>query len=594
MKVIFSATPETLKDYREFAARAAEFGATHLSVNPWNSLPRSYWEWDINRNDPYPGWTIMCSGFFKNVGVEELEEWIPADYSRRCLELIAQRGDVLREFGLKGTFNTNEPYSLPEGVFLAHPEWRGPRTDAPRRAKRPYYSPCIDHPEVLALYRKVITKLCKAAPIDLITMGTNDCGAGVCWSAGLYPLANGPSHCENRSMSDRISGFLSALQEGASAAGQTAEVWLSGLRRRHEFKGVSPLLKAGQYVDGHGANMKAPRGAGAGDSIDYSGVFPVRGLMQPVKFLRGLTGVTAKADMVSYGFPTTKDTDLFELLRLNREKPVHNEWDVACRLHEFAAAKGGPAHAAALYEMWQAVDSAVQELGLIGDGGPVTLCGTVNQRLLNRPFVAFPLELTAAEKDYYRPFQFQARSEEKAADLMNFQDMTQVKGRSGTWLATLSLEKAMSQVQKAIGRAQGILAAMPKGAFHDEMRMNELRLRALLCVVRNLHNACAYQGVLDRTDYAVTPPVEECYWDGLGDLRGYELRTIARKEIDNCNELADLIDQAPEPLLWLAGTPEEEDIFRFGPDLAKQLRKKAKIMLDHEADLDRLYAMPNP
>ena len=545
MKVIFSATPETLKDYREFAARAAEFGATHLSVNPWNSLPRSYWEWDIDRNDPYPGWTMVCSGFFKNVGVEELEEWIPADYSRRCMEIIAQMGDVLREFGLKGTFNTNEPYSLPEGVFQAHPEWRGPRTDAPRRAKRPYYSPCIDHPEVLALYRKAVTKLCKAAPVDLLTMATNDCGAGVCWSAGLYPLANGPSHCENRSMADRISGFMSALQEGAAAAGQTAEVWLGGLRRRHEFKGVSPLLKAGQYVDGHGTNMKAPRGAGAGDSIDYSGVFPVRGLVQPVKFLRGLTGVTAKADMVSYGFPTTKDADLFELLRLNREKPVHNEWDVACRLHEFAAAKGGPAHAAALYEMWQAIDSAVQELGLIGDGGPITLCGTVN-------------------------------------------------GRSGTWLATLSLEKAMSHVQKALGRAQGILAAVPKGAFHDEMRMNELRLRALLCVVRNLHNACAYQGVLDRTDYAVTPPLEECYWDGLGDLRGYELRTIARKEIDNCHELADLIEQAPEPLLWLAKTREEEDIFRFGPDLDAQLRKKAKIMLAHEADLDRLYAMPNP
>ena len=106
------------------------------------------------------------------------------------------------------------------------------------------------------------------------------------------------------------------------------------------------------------------------------------------------------------------------------------------------------------------------------------------------------------------------RDREKAADLMNFQDMTQVKGRSGTWLATLSLEKAMSQVQKAIGKAQGILAAAPKGTFHDEMRMNDLRLRALLCVVRNLHNACAYQGVLDRTDYAVTPPLEECYWDG--------------------------------------------------------------------------------
>jgi hypothetical protein len=120
-----------------------------------------------------------------------------------------------------------------------------------------------------------------------------------------------------------------------------------------------------------------------------------------------------------------------------------------------------------------------------------------------------------------------------------------------------------------------------------------MRLRAFLCVVRNAHNACAYQGVLDRTDYA-TKPVEECYYDAFGDLRGHELRSIARREIDNCNELADLIDQAPQPLLWLAKTPEEEDIFRFGPNLAAQLRKKAQIMLNHEADLDRLYAMPNP
>ena len=42
----------------------------------------------------------------------------------------------------------------------------------------------------------------------------------------------------------------------------------------------------------------------------------------------------------------------------------------------------------------------------------------------------------------------------------------------------------------------------------------------------------------------------------------------------------------------MADKPEDEDIFLLGPDLAGQLHKKRRIMLDHWRCFDRLYLPP--
>jgi len=130
---------------------------------------------------------MLMATIFKVAVPPELQAFLPADYARRNLEIIRQRGAVLRELGLKAAFSGKEPAYLPEAVFRAHPDWRGPRCEHPRRSRHAYYSLCIDRPEVLAMYRKAVAEICRVAPVELFTFLTNDSGSGICWSVSLYP-----------------------------------------------------------------------------------------------------------------------------------------------------------------------------------------------------------------------------------------------------------------------------------------------------------------------------------------------------------------------------------------------------------------------
>jgi hypothetical protein len=117
-----------------------------------------------------------------------------------------------------------EPAYLPEQVYRDHPDWRGPRCDQARRARTEYYAPCIDHPQVRAMYVDAVRQLCQAAPFESFNFLTNDSGGGLCWCEGLYPGKNGPMACAKRPIGERIADFLNIFQEGAALAGYEAEV----------------------------------------------------------------------------------------------------------------------------------------------------------------------------------------------------------------------------------------------------------------------------------------------------------------------------------------------------------------------------------
>ncbi len=176
-KVVFSAPAGDLAAFRAFAVRAAALGATHILIS---DLPKSRWQWDLDRSDPYPNWGMMQASLFKVIVPPELAAWLPADYARRNLEIVRARGAILRELGLKAVFLGIEPAWVPEAVFTAHPDWRGPRCDQPVRSRHAYYALCVDQPAVLAMYRRAVAALCQAAPIDTFDLITNDSGGGFC------------------------------------------------------------------------------------------------------------------------------------------------------------------------------------------------------------------------------------------------------------------------------------------------------------------------------------------------------------------------------------------------------------------------------
>lgn len=581
------APTDSIDQFERLAARASDAGATHLYVS---DLPKPWWRWDRDRDDPYPTWAMRLHSVFEVSTPPQLQEYIPQDYVRKNRDILARRADVLEEHGLKPAFRGYAPAYLPEEVFRDHPRWRGPRVEHPRRSKSTYYAPCIDREEVIDMYREAVADVCSVIPVEYFSLITNDSGAGLCWSGGLYPGRNGPEWCRDRPMADRVEGFLSALQAGAGDAGVDAAVNLRygvGTMPEQEVTSILPSLAPGQRV-----NERASDGLEAIATAGYerlqSGVNPVVGIPQVFRLARELErAFSSDKPHVNVSILPPDDHAYFDLLEAFDANPVRDPAHRLALIEEVAEERVGADHTPRLLTLWEHVDAAVDAVQKIGPADPVTMVGVVNQRWLTRPFVPFPLELDPAETAYYRDYQFQANSEAEAADLMNLQGFEMINGYSGSLLARMLIEEATDHVEAATDAAESLAAAL-SGHDADRFELLASRLRALNCVYTTVANAVRYQEILDRTDYEQRP-TEENIWPVEGDQRLREIQNVTRSEVDNCTRLADILESTDRPVLDLAETPEEEWIFQYGPDIVEHLERKVALTLDHQRDLHRLY-----
>ena len=119
-RIKVSANTANLKEYRKLAEFAKELGATHCGAD---QIEPSMWQWNQDRHDPYPNWSLNRPSLFKYIVPKELKKYIPQDYTKRNLDTLIARGKILKEFGLKATFNGMEPAYLPEQAYREHPEW---------------------------------------------------------------------------------------------------------------------------------------------------------------------------------------------------------------------------------------------------------------------------------------------------------------------------------------------------------------------------------------------------------------------------------------------------------------------------------------
>lgn len=583
-KILFSCPTSTPEEFRAFAKAAAELGATHVYIS---DLPKSRWLWDLDRSDPYPNWGMLMASVFKVVIPPELKDFLPSDYARRNLEIIRQRGAILNELGLKAAFLGKEPAYLPEPVFQAYPDWRGPRCEHPRRSRNTYYSLCIDRPEILSMYSKAVAEICRAAPVELFSFLTNDSGSGICWSVSLYPGQNGPAWCRERPYADRVVGFLSTIQDGARDAGLEAEVsfnYGSGYISQAEIASVVPYLQPGQAINGKTRDGRIPLRT-VGHNFYEAWTNPVLGIPQVMRVAEHLEAVARdEGANVNVVFCQPDSPELFALLRQSRQNPFRGPLGRMQAVHAAAAQMVGEEHAESLVGIWEKIDRGVATLRAL-NCDPIMLVGTINQRWITRPLVPFPMELKSEEKDYYRKFQFQANTEEEAADLMNLQGFELINGFSGSLLASNLLNQAISHLQSAV---QEISRLRDRVGDKDALDALSLRLRTLVCFYRNARNTIQYQDILDRTDYE-HPPKEEDIYPMDGDQKLREIQNVTRDEIDNIRELISLLKNSKVPLVELAPSMAEEDIFLIGPNIVEQLEKKIQIMLKHQLDVYRLY-----
>ena len=587
MKIFYGLT-DTLDEFRALAELCVKHGGTHLFVS---DLAKARWWWERDLSDPYPNWGMLAPTILRTIPPEPLKPYLPRDWVERNIELLVRRGEVLRELDLKGAFHGCEPGWLPDEVFVAYPEWRGPRCEKPRRARNACYSICVDNDEVLSMYAEAVKALCELASIEYFSFLTNDSGAGICWSKGLYAGPNGNTRCEHIGFGKRVSKFLATVQNAAKAAGYDAVVEMAGSIPDHEIEELIPYLGENQSVNGRSrANEPLTFAVGYRDSFFSNGVYPAYGIPQPMAFIEQHAEACAHSDAnVIVCIDSMKERFTQRLLSKCEESPASTALkDCQDLLYSFAADETDGKHADELYEVWNHVKTAKEAVLPVTRGGPLFLLGTVNQRWLTRPFVAEALALSPEERDYYRDFQFQANSEEEAADLMNLQSIKFVGGHSAAYIVSNMLDFGISELTEAVAKCDRIADAASDDTRKKEFSILSLRLQAFICIFRNARNAVKFQEIMDKTD-KTERPVERPHKHVRGDQRLHEVTNIVRNEIDNTAELIRIIERSSAPVIVTARCEEEEDIMQFSPDLAGQLRKKINIMLTHQLEFGKYY-----
>ena len=576
------------EQYRRMAERAASLGATHMYVTP---VLKSIWQWDSDRADPYPNWQIRHATLFKICLPKLLMPYMPKEaleHAKINQELVAGRAAVLKEFGLRAAYNGCDPAYLPEAVFRAFPSWRGPRCDQPRRSTKEYYSPCCDVPEVRELFKSAMAELCGLVPVEYMNLLTNDCGGGTCWSENLYSGKNGPAACAHIGLAERVTNFLSALQEGAAMSGVKLEVGYNGIFRPFEIDAITPSLKEGQYIYQRARNNNV-----ADFSVNYEAdANPVIGLPDPLCFADEMQAVKADYEnTITINMPLTDGGEAEAFFKKGWRKIGPGPLGRINLLNDVAEQYVGAEFATDLAEVWAKIRSAVSDQFMIRNGCQAFWVGGVQERLLTRPFVPFQNELTPEEKDYYREYQFTKCLPDKDSDnLMNFQGAVYIRGYSGWFLIDSILDTAENHLKKGLECLDRVLNGLPaEHNYRRELVVLKFRIRALICVYRNLVNAAEFQSVLDLTDRETPPSDKYEVWYMQGDELLYRIKAAFRREIDNTVELIDILENSPAPVFQLSADKHDEDILMLGCDIVDQLKKKIRIMEDHRGDFNRVY-----
>ncbi|MCE5270577.1 hypothetical protein LLH00_04765 [bacterium] len=595
-KIVFNFHSSSLAEFEALARRAKAAGATHVDVS---ELPEKSWWQFPDRNDPYPQWVFINPSLFKAVIPSGLKGHLPEAPAAAYLAVLGQRCRVLRGLGLKGAFVAGEPMMLPESVFDAHPLWRGPRVDHSARSRAAQFAPAVDNPEVRALYREAMAGLIRACPeIDIFRLLTNDSGCGFDWHGGLYDGPHGNTLYASVPTGQRVAGFMKALQEGAAeggASGVTISVqgtgW-AGVRATESAEAVSSLGNA-MVLENHTADG-ALWSAQAGYTFYFSYLYPIIGIPQHRRFVEELQAAVARRAPVLLVDIEDGCGDTY--LRLFRQFFQERPQGVRGRdefLERFAAAEAGAQNAAALAGVWDDIGESVESHAPLNMGGHIFLLGTTSQRWLNRPFVPFPTELADSEYTYYRPYLFQARALENAEDLADLQATRFVAGQGAAYIVYQYLSRAMQRIDRARGGLQEVLSNLPQGALRDSLSRLDTRLALYSLLCQGAIDAPAYQEKIDYAREKGLRPELNQRFSLDSDLFRRDILQVARQEMDNTAQIADILERAGFPLIRQTADPSRENTWEFGPDLVKQLHLKLRIMRAHWLDYDRIFTRPN-
>ncbi len=587
---VIHAPMRDLDEFRKLvkeAARLKPFGRVEVNISELAEKsryekpdPNSYW-YDYASNNPTP---------YKFFPAPKIAPFIPADFVKKNRELLLAKARILRENGMEAAFWCYEPNFLPEAFFEAWPHLRGARVDHPRRSNVPAFAPCVSDKEVQEMYAGMVAELLKNVPeIHTFFFKTNDAGSGICWSDWSYSGPNGPDHCKNRSMGERIASLMNSFKEGASRSGKEISIYLTGsMFSDAEKEDIYKHLPEGCHFQSH--NSDEVRSVSSMITSDY----PVRGLFDPLSVFRninslakGNAGTVFISFRASYdrGYESPKAMEkMFGMLvkYLNAPAVQGKEAEME-QLHGLCEEWAGERYAGDLFNAFLSLEQAARYKSTALPGVSTMYWG-VTARHITRPLVFKPELLKADEESYFLPFVFNPSETEARTDY------TDIHG-AHRMIEPGAMRKYLAQVNRAVAQLERIGDDAPEASFIHEMT---IALKIYGSIMRSTGNFGEAQAIRDRNaDKLKAPPHrpdKTPTWDGDPDLLAFN--AIMRDELDNTQELIDVLENGGMDLICHASVPQDEDTFLLGPDLISQLKRKRKIMLAHWTDIEGYMTAP--
>jgi len=538
-----------LNEFREFArvvSRLKRYGRVQVNISTvadksWYMLPEG--------GSPWHEYTAYNPTLFKFFPHPKIARHIPAADVRRNRRLLLAKSRILRKLGLDALFWCYMPNYLPESFFEEFPHLRGPRVDHPRRSRKEAFAMCVDLDESLAMYRWMARELKRNVPeLKTIVFKTNDAGSGLCWAAAQYSGPNGPAHCRNRNVGERVRGLVEALHRGAEEGGGKIDVRIGGSNFwQGEDEIVVHYLPPDTYLD-----SRDPTTISLGGMVNQT--YPATGILNPLAILRAMERydrpgvknvmISCRVSYERANEPVKSVEKIVEIMENWINKPVHGLLPRLNRLYDLSVKWGGEENAERVFNSFYKLDEALKLKRASAPNFRVLYNG-VSMRHITRPLVIKPDLLSADEKSYFLPYIFNIHESEALNDYIDSHG-SRMGPPSASWSSVTSLR--ISGLQRALGTALSAargLESITGGPERQWLNGMGLSLRMWVSFVRSINNFYFGQIIRDRNRKALAGPPrippKVATWFGDRDI--LEWNRIMRDEFDNTNELIELLNR---------------------------------------------------
>jgi len=617
--VITGADTNDLAQYDRLAQLARRAGFKYMGCGALSGITEDQ---VYDPDDTWLRFVIINSGVMKFVETDLVNGVISKPYIEKNAALLAEKSKILARHGLKGVMGLLEPQILPEWFYAKRPEIRGARCDNPCLSLDDYYAPCLDRGEVLAHYREAVRKVLEIAPeVGVISMYTNDSGAGICWCTGLYPGPNGPDHCKDVPMGRRIEEWLRAMLAGADDAGRELRIVFVPLHfgREEIYSTIDRLPKNAYLSFGEGGYRDMPnlpfitgetrdyiarskaRRRGAVLRIDATLSYPLGPVAEPpipyftLDALREASKVGAEVlALGGVGAPVDGvDTVPTMAIMAGLARPPKSWWEIDKTVAKIAAAHVGRRLAPALVSAWRDVHAAFTTWPAIADTNHMLypFYSIMGDRWLVRPLVPAPEKLSRDERAYYAKYLHGDQDGKDAESFFIGEGMKNYKIDEMKWLVTM-YDEMMMWMNRALDTLDEAKARLD--AEDEDVRKRFMLQYARVAIMRAIWRT--QRNVL-RTQTTIeffTGEKKDEYWHVIRRDESFLLPATYRRlfleavddEIANCRDIIRLIRESDVPLIH---TDEVEEQYILPRNLPELIEKKMALMEAHKGDIDILF-----